>query len=211
MTLGASAVAAQNSGNETFKDFGVAVDGPSAMEHSLDEMIDYIEVYLDPQAAAALRVATDATSGSIRVIELVSPRSRGGYSDGGTIAISTNGQPLWRCAVVLLHEFDHSVAAQTCAPGDADAADCTTATEPKPSCGACEHARRKGEDIERLGHLACEWFSVLAPEEIASVCADVRKSWEDAEQKLEECGNDQCPAADIPSIHSIAVLPPCCN
>lgn len=203
---------AQNTGNTSFKDVGIAVSShPSAMKHSTDEMIDYIEDHIDPQVAAQLRSATDPQTGTIRVVELVSPAARGGYSDGGTIAVVTDGTPLWKCSVVLMHEFVHALNAQACDPGNPNAGDCVTNSGVQPTCGACEHARIKADDIDHLGRIACEWMAWTAPEELASVCAAVRESWRDAQQKLEECARDGCDPASIPSIYAIAQVPPCCN
>jgi hypothetical protein len=68
-----------------------------------------------------------------------------------------------------------------------------------------------GEDVEHLGIVGCEWFAIVAPEELASVCAVVRAKWRDAEQRLKECAEDGCPPSQIPSIYAIILVPPCCD
>jgi hypothetical protein len=177
MTAGGAASAARipkgpegNSGNTKIAGEAVSHQTPSG-GHTSGEITDWIEANVSSDLAGQIEAGLDPNTGFAKFVELYG-EGKLGASDSGTIAVTTYKQPLWLCALVLMHEWSHCTGAHSAAPNNPDSPD-PAGKNADEVCGWCHEASMVASDLNTLAQWACDPPILVPPIEACKLAKDL--------------------------------------
>lgn len=189
-------------------DFSASTSPASDMEHSPQEMIDYIREHYSSSLADDMQADLLGPNPCVEFVELW---DGDGMTDATTIAIRTRGVPLWFCSLVLTHEYTHWTRARTASISSGNPAQGDPETSAANPCGWCNHAMMGVTDIQRL------WFICgdLPQEEIEKLCKAVDRARRRIAEALTQCSYEGCTSCCgfgyVPNVDEILSIPDCCD
>lgn len=196
-----------NSGNIKLSGEAVLPATPSG-GHTSGEITGWIKSNVSADLAAGINAGLDPNTGFAKFAELYGGKP--GASDSGTIAVRTAGQPLWLCALVLMHEWDHCTAAHNSSPNDPDAPD-PNGKNADPVCGFCNEASMLADDLNMLGNWICDPPVIAPPTEACKFAKDILGGVGKALSRCVYSGCTSCCGFPyVPNAGELGGLPPCC-
>ena len=173
---------------------------------ALDAIIDYIDENLDPVTADNLRDDLTGADTCVNVRKIFQPE---GKADATTIGIRVKNTPMWRQALILIHEYTHWQSARAAAVVSGNPHQTDPDTDPDSGggnpCAWCNHAQIGAQDLVNLGILCGD----ASPAVIVEICTFYKSAARQIGKALTKCKYQGCPT--VPSSGSILTSPPCCQ
>lgn len=187
----------------------VSPQTPSGGGKTSGEITEWIGTNVSAELAADINAGLDPDTGFAKFVELCGGKA--GLSDSGTIAVQTYRQPIWLCALVLMHEWGHCTAAHTANPNDPDKPD-PAGKEADEVCGWCNEAAMGADDLNLLAQWACDPPVLVPPVE---ACNFAKEKWRGVGVALTNCVYSGCGSccgfSYVPNAGELTGIPPCCN